>query len=489
MQWLHMQFIIGLRGASPLPTQAPTMTTTVADAAVLPAAPRAPDALLSVPILPALLRFALPNMAAMLATALATVAETAYVGSFGVPALAGMALVFPLVMLQMMLSGGAMGGGVSSAVSRALGAGDAARADALAVHAMWIGLVAGALTSVLMLSFGPLLYAGLGGRGEALAEAAAYSGVAFCGSIGVWLMNMFASVLRGAGNMMVPSVTFLIVSVAQVLIGGALGLGWGPLPRLGMAGVAAGQVIAFSAGAAFLFLYLRGGHSRVKLSVRATPLRGALFSDILRVGALACFSPLQTVATVLILTWLVAQFGPTALAGYGIGARLEFLLVPIGFAIGVASVPLVGMAIGAGLVARAKRVAWTAAALATGVLGLLGLLLALAPDLWTRLFTDEPAVVASAALYFHWAGPAYGLFGLGLCLYFSALGAGKVGGLVLAGTLRLLVVALGGWLLARSQAEPWTIFALVALGMAVFGAAAVAAVHYTRWGIEGAPRR
>ena len=97
--------------------------TTDAVAPAPPSAPRPVGSLLTAPIMPALVRFALPNMAAMLATALATVAETAYVGSFGVPSLAGMALVFPMVMLQMMLSGGAMGGGVSSAVSRALGAG------------------------------------------------------------------------------------------------------------------------------------------------------------------------------------------------------------------------------------------------------------------------------------------------------------------------------------------------------------------------------
>ncbi len=438
--------------------------------------------LLTAPVVPLLVRFALPNMMAMLASALATVAETAYVGSFGVASLAGMAMVFPMVMLQMMLSGGAMGGGVSSAISRALGAGAAARANALAVHALWIGLAAGLLSSLLMLNLGPALYAQLGGRGEALAQAVAYSNVAFFGSVGVWLMNTFASVLRGSGNMTVPSVTFLLVSLAQVAIGGALGLGWGPFPAMGMPGVAAGQVIAYTAGAAYLYAYLRAGRSIVQLPVRATPLQAALLRDILKVGALACISPLQTVLTVLILTSLVAKFGPTALAGYGIGARLEFLLVPIGFAIGVASVPLVGMAIGAGLVARAKRVAWTAAALATTVLGLLGLVVALAPNLWTHLFTHDPLVLAAAGLYFFWAGPLYGLFGLGQSLYFSALGAGKIGGLVLAGTLRLLVVAVGGWMLAHAQAAPWTIFALVALGMAVYGLAALAAVRYTHWG-------
>ena len=442
------------------------------------------EPLLSAPLLPTLLRFALPNMLAMTATAVAAIAETSYVGSFGVPSLAGMALVFPLVMFQMMMSAGAMGGGVSSAVSRAFGAGDPARADALAVHALWIGLAAGTLYMVLMLAFGPTLFAALGGSGEALTQAVAYANVAFLGSIFIWLVNTFASVIRGSGNMAVPSVTLLLVALAQVLVGGALGLGWGPFPQLGMPGVAAGQVVANGLGAAVLYGYLRSGRARVRLRLRATPLQRSLLHDILKVGAFACISPLQTVLTILILTRLVAQFGTTALAGYGIGTRLEFLLVPIAFAIGVASVPLVGMAIGAGQVARARRAAWTAAVLATSLLGVLGLLLALWPDLWSRLFTQDPAALASAALYFHWAGPCYGLFGLGLCLYFSSLGAGKVAGPVLAGTLRLVLVAVGGWALALAQSPPWTIFALAALAMAAYGMATALAVRFTRWGVE-----
>ncbi len=452
------------------------MTQAVADRAV--------DPLLTVPILPTLVRFALPNMGAMLATALAAIAETTYVGKLGVAPLAGMALVFPMVMLQTMLSGGAMGGGVSSAVSRALGAGNSARANALAVHALWIGLSGGALYTVLMLALGPAMFAALGGHGEALAQAVAYSKVAFVGSIGVWLMNTFASVIRGAGNMPVPSATYFAVSVLQALVGGALGLGWGPFPRLGMPGVAAGQVVAYALGAVFLYAYLRSRRSRVRLSVRATTLRRELMRDILKVGAVACLSPLQTVLTILILTRLVAQFGTTALAGYGIGTRLEFLLIPIGFAIGVASVPLVGMAIGAHKIARARRATWIAATLASALLGALGLAVAIAPNLWTHQFTQDPQVLAAAALYFHWAGPCYALFGLGLCLYFSSLAAGRVGGPVLAGTLRLVLIAIGGWILAAAHTPPWTIFALVALGMAAYGIASVVAVRYTIWGID-----
>lgn len=448
------------------------------------AAPQHAHPLLEVAILPTLLRFALPNVGAMLATALAAIAETTYVGSFGVSSLAGMALVFPFVMLQGMLSAGAMGGGVSSAVSRALGAGDPERANALAVHAMWIGLCAGTVGMVLMLTFGPALFEALGGQGEALAQAVAYSNVAFIGAIGAWLTNTFASVIRGSGNMSVPSATLLVLAVLQVVAGAVLGLGWGPVTGRGMAGVAAGQVIAYTGGAAFLAYYLRSGRARVRLNVAATPIQSGLLRDILRVGALACLSPLQTVLTILILTRLVARFGTDALAGYGIGTRLEFLLVPITFAVGVASVPLVGMAMGAGRVARARRVTWMAAAVSAAALGSVGLALAIAPSLWTGLFTSDTRVLASAALYFHWAGPFYGLFGFGLCLYFSSLGAGRVGGPVLAGTLRLVVVAVGGWMLANAHAPPWTIFALVGLAMAAYGVATAVAVWLADWGPE-----
>jgi putative MATE family efflux protein len=447
----------------------------------MPLAPTT-NPLLSGPILPILLRFSLPNMVAMLATALAAIAETSYVGHFGAPALAGMALVFPFVMLQTMLSAGAMGGGVSSAVSRALGAGDAERANVLAVHALWIGIAMGVLFMLVMEFFGPTFMSALGGKGEALAQAVAYGEVAFVGSVFVWIVNTLSSVIRGSGNMKVPSVTLFAVALAQVLLGGALGLGWGPLPEWGMRGVAAGGVLANVGGALFLWRYLASGRGKITLRMRSTVLHRQHLTDILRVGAVACISPFQTVLTILILTRLVASFGTQALAGYGIGTRLEFLLVPIAFAVGVASVPLVGMAIGAGHIARARQAAWTAAAVATAVLGLLGLVVTLAPDVWTTLYTQDPTVRESAASYFVWAGPFYGFFGLGLSLYFSSLGAGKAVGPVIAGALRLLVVAVGGSLLAYLQAPAWMIFALVGIGMAVYGLSTVLIIWLTPWG-------
>jgi putative MATE family efflux protein len=434
------------------------------------------------PILPTLLRLAAPNVVAMTMSVLVGVAETRYVGLMGTAPLAAMAIVFPFAMLVQMMSAGAMGGGVSSAVSRALGARDPERARTLALHAVVIGTVAGLVTTAVFLAFGPALYHALGGRGEVLDEAVRYAGVLFWGAVAIWLVNTLASVLRGTGDMRVPSLALLGVSVVQIAVGGALGLGLGPVPRLGMTGVALGQLVAFGAGAAFLLWWLASGRARLRLGWRGVALRRELFADILKVGALACLSPVQSVLTVLIFTGLVARVGVDALAGYGIGQRLEFLLIPIAFGIGVASVPMVGMAIGAGDVVRARRVAWTAASVSAVMLGLLGAVVSVAPDLWARLFTADEAVLAHARAYLRWAGPAFAAFGFGLTLYFASQGSGKVLGPVLAATLRLAVVAgAGAWLAARG-APAWQYFALVAVAMLVYGVATAAAVRLTRWG-------
>ena len=433
------------------------------------------------PVLSTLVRLAVPNVLAMVLTVLVGIAETYYIGRLGTTPLAAMALVFPFAMLTQMMSAGAMGGGVSSAVSRALGAGDRERATALVRHALAIGGAIGVVYSVIFMIGGPTFYAWLGGRGAVLAEAERYSLVLFSGALLVWLSNTLASVLRGTGNMRVPSVTIVLSALMQIALGGLLGLGAGPVPSFGMVGVAVGHLIATGALVLVLVWFLASGRARVQLAWRGPPLRRELLIDILRVGALSCLSPVMSVLTVLIFTGLIAHLGVLPLAGYAIGQRLEFLLVPIAFGIGVASVPMVGMAIGAGDVARARRVAWTAGALSALNLAVIGGTVAVWPDVWAGLFSSDPAVLGHARQFLRTVGPAFPLFGLGLTLYFASQGSGRVLGPVLAAALRLLLVALAGSWLAQHGGSPAAYFALVAAAMAAYGVATAIAVKLTPW--------
>jgi putative MATE family efflux protein len=441
--------------------------------------------LLTGPILTTLLRLSLPNIVAMSIAVLVGIAETWYVGQLGTTQLAAMALVFPFAMLTQMMSSGAMGGGVSSAVSRALGAEDTKRACALAMHALVIGLVAGITYATIFILFGPVFYSILGGHGEVLAEASAFSKILFLGAVGVWVMNALASVVRGTGNMRVSALVILGSSAIQIVIGGIFGLGFGPIPRLGLVGVAIGTIVATAGASVFLIWYLVTGQGRLTLKLsnfRLANFERALFKDILKVGALACFSPLQSVLATLLITGFIARFGTTALAGYSIGQRLEFLLIPIAFGIGVASVPMVGMAIGAGDIARARKVAWTAGLVSAFNLSMIGLLVTVFPNLWADLFTDNQAVLAAAYQYFRWAGPCFGFFGLGLTLYFASQGSGKVLGPTLASSVRLIFIGAIGYWLTTWVLEPWPFFALVGAGMVVYGATTALSIRITRWG-------
>ncbi|HXI37665.1 MAG TPA: MATE family efflux transporter, partial [Burkholderiales bacterium] len=313
---------------------------------------------LSAPILPTLARLSAPGILLVLFQSMVSIGDTYFIGRLGTGPLAGLALVFPLIMLLQMTSAGAMGGGVSSAIARALGAGDAARARRLVVHAMAIALAMGLAFSLLVVSFGRNLYSLLGGHDDTLANALAYSNVVFAGAVVVWIANTLSSVLRGTGNMLLPALALIGAAVVHVPLSGSLVLGLGPLPRLGIAGAGVAYVTTFGLGALAMAVAIFRRASALRPTAADFRLEARVFQDILRVGGVSVLSSFQTVLTAVAVTGFVGRHGAAALAGYGVGLRLELLQIPLVFAIGQALVVLVGTNVGAGRAERAKHIAW-----------------------------------------------------------------------------------------------------------------------------------
>jgi Na+-driven multidrug efflux pump len=452
-----------------------------------PPEPRVKNALVDGPILRTLLWLAWPNTIAFSASTCVVIAETSYIGRLGVESLAAMALVFPCVMLTMTMSGGAMGGGVASAIARALGAGDRERASMLASHALLIGLCFGLTFMLGMLIFGPGLLVLLGGRGNVLAQAIGYTQIFFGGAVLPWSMNTMAGILRGTGNMKLPSLLMLSSATCQIILGGTLGLGLGPIPSFGMRGVAAGSLTAYLISICVMAWYLFSGRARVVPRIRGLRVQWPMFFDILKVGAVSCFSPLQSVLTISIFTHMLAGFGTAILAGYGIGARLEFLLTSVSFAFGIASVPMIGMAIGARRIARARRIAWTAGAIAFVAVGAIATLIAIFPDVWVSIFTGDAGVRAASRQYLATAAPMYAFIGLASSMYFSSQGAAKVVGPVLAQSARLVFIGAGGWWLSTHHATAGNFFSLAAASMVALGVLSSLSVILTRWGPKDGP--
>src|SRR5712672_703811 len=368
----------------------PTVTTT--PAAVRPVAART-RLILEGPVLSTLLRLAAPNILNLLAIAGMITFDGLFVGRLGPDALAGVSLAFPFVMLIQHTAASGMGGGVSSAIARALGAGKRDVADALALHAFVLALGLAAAFSTVLLLGAPFVFRWMGGRGEVLSSAFAYANVAFSGAVSICMLNLLGSAVRGTGNMGLPAAVIVGSVIAHILISPLLIFGWGPLPALGPAGAGWGLILPFGAGSFVLLAHLRSARSLVTLTFRGTSLQWKLFAEILKVGVPGLINVAITNLSVVLMTGIAGHLGREVAIGYAMSARLEYILIPLAFGFGTTIVAMVGTNWGAKQYRRAREIAWTGGATVGAACAAIGLIVALFPRLWIGLFTNDADVV------------------------------------------------------------------------------------------------
>jgi Na+-driven multidrug efflux pump len=271
------------------------------------------------------------------------------------------------------------------------------------------------------------------------------------------------------------------VPAGVIVIGEMAHLGLAPLfifgLGLGVAGGALSLVVSYALRAAVLAGYVLTGRAAVRLPAGSRRLRAAPFREILRVALPGSLNTLLTNGNVMAITSLVSPAGVYALAGYGLAARLEYLQIPIVFGFGTALVTMVGTHVGAGELARARRVTMVGGAVAAAVTGTVGLVAAVAPGAWLGLFTADARVIEAGAAYLRIVGPAFGFFGLGLALYFAAQGAGRLWLALAAAAGRVAIGAGGGWMAVvwLGLGVEW-LFAAVAAAFVGYGVAQALAV-------------
>lgn len=400
-------------------------------------------ALLTEPPLRLLLQMTGPNTLAFSLQAVVNLAEIYMIGRLGTEALAAIALVFPLLILTQTMSGGPLGGAITASIARALGNGNRENAERLVWHAIYGGLIGAAVFFILFALFGRQLLMLLGGEGAILDMAMTYCWVLFSGGIVIWLGSSVGAVYRGAGDMAFPARLMIIAGLLQVPLTAALVFGLFGFPALGVAGAAASSIIVGAMMTSILLIVLWRGKRALTLSPKLAAWRQDLAADILKVARPASLNPLMNVGTILGLTALVGTFGPQALAGYGIGTRIEFIMLPVIFAFGTALTTIVGTNIGAGNYDRAESAGRYGVACAAILCGVAGGLLAVFPNTWIPIFTDDASAFAIARDYIRIVGPAYAFLGIGLVLYFASQGAGTMTWPIRAQILRF-VLSVGG---------------------------------------------
>lgn len=365
------------------------------------------------------------------------------VGRLGRDALAGLSLVFPFVMLTQTMAAGGIGSAVGAAVARSQSSGDGRLAQSLALHGMLIAAAIGLCSTVLVAVFGRSLFVAMGATDAVLASAVSYGTTIFLGAVAPWLFNVTASIVRGSGDMRTPAFAMAVSAALYIALCPILTLGVLAIPGLGITGTALAFVISYAAGTIVLVGVLFSPRGVFQLRLRGFSLDPAVCKNIVRVGALGATNAFLSNVTALITTGFVGHLGPVALAGYGLGSRLEYLVIPFAFAVGTANVTFVAANLGAGNTERAKRAAWVGAFVAATPTAILAFVVAASPTVWIGSFSDDPEVLRAGTTYLRTVAPFYGFFALGLVLYFARLAAGRPGVAVLASVARLAVVFLG----------------------------------------------
>jgi putative MATE family efflux protein len=434
--------------------------------------------LLEGPIVSTALRIAAPNFVVnVILISVTTSVDAHFVGRLGLEALAGLALVFPLMMLMQQMANMAMGGAIAAAIARTLGAGRRTEASSLAVHALVIAAGAALLFSAALLLGGRVLYEAMGGRGPVLAAALEYSTVIFAGALAYWLLGALTSIVRGTGQAAILAWVYIGAELVHIPLVPALVFGWGPLPPLGIAGAGLATLLSLSAGCGALAAYIVSGRTALA-ALPSFRLERRLFGEILKVGAPMSLMPVLNNAALSTLTAYAGLLGVGSLAAFGAAVRLEYLLYPLNFGLGAAVLAMVGTNIGARQFARAARIAWIAVGLSAGVMAMVGVLAIVAPDVWMSLFTDDAAIRADAAIYLAITGFAYPFVACNTLM--SAFQATRQPQWpLLSMASRLLVVVLGGWIAIEILHTGLAGLAVVtALGLATWGIAQATAFHF-----------
>ncbi len=331
------------------------------------------DALLGHPVALTILRLAVPNSTVMLVQVLMGLLEVYFIAKLGLDALAGVTLVFPLLALTVAISQGATGGGIVTSVARALGRGEFAEASSYPWYAIGLALPLGLATTAFMYGLGPLIYRAMGGHGASLQISLQYSTVVFGGATLIWTFNLLMAAVRGTGNLRLPVIVVcsgatLLVPLSPLLIFGGFGI-----PALGPIGGGVALLINYALGTLAYAIYLWGHMGLLRPSPTPPRLALAPALTILKIGGVSAIIAASTNVTLTLVTAYVGSHGIAALAGYGSASRLEFLLVPISYGVGGPVGMVVSASLGAGLIERARRAAWTGAVIGAAVTATIGL--------------------------------------------------------------------------------------------------------------------
>ena len=369
-------------------------------------------------------RLAWPLVLGNLLQTVYNLADLFWVGRVGREPVAAVSLMFPL---SWMFVSAAMGvtAATIALVSQHVGAGDDRRADHVVAQTILLTLALSAtLAAVGWLARHELLSL-MGAEGAVFTEALAYIEVIFLALPLTFLFFAFRAALQGAGDTKTAMWLVVVSAGLNVVVDPFFILGWGPFPAMGTRG--AGWATFLSRGVAAVVgvgVLLRGGFG-VRLRVGDLVPEPAILRTLVAVGYPATLDGWTRSFAAVVMAAFVTPFGAAAIAAYGIGVRLMSVTWSVAGAVGQATATGVGQNLGANTPDRAATVTRVAAAGTMALLGAAAAVCLAFPRPVTRVFIDDPAVVAETEVFLRFVAPFWAFFGGTMVVQGAFRGAGR----------------------------------------------------------------
>ncbi len=382
--------------------------------------------LLQGPIAPALIRLAIPIILGNLLQAGYQLTDAFWVGRLGAPAVAAVAISFPVTFLVIALGSGlAMAGAILSA--QYMGVGRQGMVNHVAAQTMMMVAITSVILGTLGYVITPYLLELLGVAPDVYAGALGFMRVSFIGIIFVFLYAMFQALMRGIGETKIPLMIVLGTVLLNFILDPFFIFGWGPMSGQGVVGAALATLLTQALAALIgMIIFLRGRHG-IELSWRGLVPDPPYIKRAFLLGFPGSVELSTRGLGLIVMSFLVASFGTLTIAAYGVGSTILQLVIIPAMGLSMAVSTLVGQNIGAGNIQRASRIALLGTGLGFGILTLVGIIaFAFAPLIVAFFVPHDPDVIAEGARFIRIMCLAWGGMGIQLCVVATFRASGNM---------------------------------------------------------------
>lgn len=295
----------------------------------------------------------------MMMESLFAVVDVFFVARLGIHAVATVGLTESVMMLVYSLAIG-LSAAATAMVARRIGEGDKENAATAAFQSIWIGLVLSVLLGVAGYLYSPQILAMLGGDAQLIREGQGYTRLMFAGNITIMMLFLLNAIFRGAGDAVLAMRSLWLANVINIILDPCLIMGLGPFPEMGIEGAAVATLIGRGSGVIYQVYHLFGGKDIIRIGRRHLVLVRDVSMRLLSVGWNGAAQYLIASASWIFLVRIIAEFGPSALAGYTISIRVIIFTILPAWGIANAASTLVGQHLGAKQPQQAEHAAWLA---------------------------------------------------------------------------------------------------------------------------------